>query len=175
MHEVELELTFLAKSLPPGLKQCKFVDLLDIYLPAQARHPVLRLRKKGEKYEITKKQPVAGSDSSEMDEHTVPLTKEEFDSLATIEGKRVHKNRYYYNWHGHAAEVDVFLDKLQGLVLVDFEFKTKQEKDAFKSRLPEFCLTEITQQEFIAGGMLCGKGYEDIEAQLNKFGYRKIV
>lgn len=41
-------------------------------------------------------------------------------------------------------------------------------------QMPDFCLCEVTQEEFIAGGMLCGKRYTDIEADLERFGYKRI-
>lgn len=31
-----------------------------------------------------------------------------------------------------------------------------------------------TQENFVAGGMLCGKSYEGIEKDLAKFGYQKL-
>ena len=61
---------------------------------------------------------------------------------------------------------------LKGLVVIDFEFETIEEKDAFK--MPEFCLVDITQEVFIAGGMVCGKKYEDIENELKRFNYNKL-
>ena len=70
------------------------------------------------------------------------------------------------------AEIDVFQGALKGLVLVDVEFETVEEKDAFE--MPEFCLVEVTQEEFIAGGMLCGKSYEDIEEGLKRYNYSRI-
>ena len=60
-----------------------------------------------------------------------------------------------------------------GLVLVDVEFDSKGEKDVFV--MPEFCLAEVTQESFIAGGMICGKSYDDIESKLSKFGYKKLI
>jgi CYTH domain-containing protein len=69
--------------------------------------------------------------------------------------------------------VDVFRDALDGLVLVDFEFETEAEKDEFP--MPDFCLVEVTQEEFLAGGMLCGKSYDDIASDLSRFGYGRIV
>ncbi|MEW5955482.1 MAG: hypothetical protein AB1626_03020 [Candidatus Micrarchaeota archaeon] len=172
MRELELEKTFLAKALPPELDKTRFDDLLDVYIPATAHHPVLRIRKKGGKLEITKKQPAKDGDASEQYEHTIPLTPAEFEALSKIEGKRLHKHRYYCNWNGTMAEVDVFQDDLAGLVLVDFEFSSPEEKAAFET--PEFCLTDVTQEDFVAGGMLCGKKYSDIEPELKKFGYAKI-
>ena len=46
------------------------------------------------------------------------------------------------------------------------------KKDNFK--IPDFCLIEVTNEEFLAGGMLCGKNYEDISNELKRFGYSKI-
>ena len=66
----------------------------------------------------------------------------------------------------------MFQGDLKGLVLVDFEFESEQEKQAFEK--PDFCLVEVTQEEFIAGGMLCGKTYKDIEKNLQKFGYKSL-
>ena len=71
------------------------------------------------------------------------------------------------------AEIDVFQGESKGLILVDFEFDTNEEKNSFT--IPDFCLTEITHEEFIAGGMICGKSYEDIEENLNRFNYKKLL
>ena len=168
---IELEKTYLAKFIPNGLKNGK--DMLDIYIPTETRHPVLRIRKNGEKYEMTKKYPVKEGDASKQHEFTIPLTKEEFEELSkSLKGKRTHKIRYNYEYHGRIAEVDVFQDLLEGLVVVDFEFENEEDKDSFE--MPDFCLIEVTQEEFLAGGMICGKSYEDIKEKLEKFNYKKL-
>ena len=77
---IELEKTYLAKFLPSGLEQCKKKEIIDIYLPTNHRHPTLRIRKNGEKYEITKKEPLL-DDPSEMKEETTTLTKKKFERL----------------------------------------------------------------------------------------------
>ena len=170
---IELERTFLAKYLPEGLENCKRKEILDIYIPTEARHPTLRIRKNGKRYEITKKEPLK-DDPSGMKEETTTLTQEEFDELnRSLVGKRVRKLRYYYPYNDRVAEVDVFQDLLKGLIVVDFEFPTVEEKNVFK--IPEFCLIDITQEEFIAGGMVCGKSYSDIEENLRVLGYKKII
>jgi len=168
---IELEKTYLVKYLPEGLRKCDHKEILDIYIPESSRHPVVRIRKYGEQYEITKKEPVA-EDSSIQTEQTVKLNQEEFEELNKLPGKRVRKIRYYYDYQGRTAEIDVFQDKLLGLVWVDFEFEGADEKDSFS--MPEFCLADVTQEEFIAGGMLAGKSYQDIEEDLTKFNYNKL-
>jgi hypothetical protein len=65
---IELEKTFLARALPEGLKSCRSAEIVDIYVPHTAAHPVLRIRKIGGAYEITKKEPAAGTDSSRQSE-----------------------------------------------------------------------------------------------------------
>lgn len=169
---IELEKTYLVKYIPEGLEKCKSSELLDVYFPSASLHPKLRLRKKGDKFEMTKKTLIDESDAGAQIEETINLTEEEFEELQEVSGKRVRKIRYYLDHENNQAEIDVFQDDLNGLVLVDFEFKSKQEKDDFIA--PDFCLTEVTQEEFVAGGMLCGKSYADIEKYLVKFDYKKL-
>jgi len=169
---IELEKTYLAKTIPSELKNCKSKEIIDIYIPKSSVHPTLRIRKNGDKFELTKKEPVNKDDSSHQEEQTVILTEAEFNEFSKLEGKRTHKIRYYYNYNGRTAEIDVFQGALKGLILVDFEFDKMEEKDSFD--MPDFCLVDITQEVFIAGGMLCGKSYEDIEEYLKRFGYIKL-
>ncbi|MEW6295330.1 MAG: hypothetical protein AB1467_03470 [Candidatus Diapherotrites archaeon] len=172
MTELELERTFLAKKIPEDLRKCESIELIDIYIPREAEHPTLRIRKKGEKREITKKEPTHKEDSSKQAEHTIHLTEKEYDALTKIKGKKLWKKRYKYPYNGRTAEIDVFQGPLKGLVLIDFEFNTEGEKKDF--RMPEFCLADVTQEKFAAGGMLCGKKYSDIKKELEKYGYKKI-
>ena len=160
------------KSLPEGLDHCESYEILDIYLPSSSRHPNLRIRKAGDRMVITKKQPMDGADSSRQLEQTIPLSEGEFGELSSIYGKRIRKERYKYDYQGRTAEIDVFKDDLAGLVLADFEFKSMEEMEEFA--IPDFCLAEVTQEEFIAGGMLSGKRYLDIEEDLKRYDYVKI-
>jgi CYTH domain-containing protein len=168
----EFELTYLIKDVPAGLKDCPSKEILDIYLPAASDHAQLRVRMRGDKYEITKKQPAHGTDSSHQIENTIPLTKEEFDELAQLAGKRVHKIRYYYPEAGIDYEIDVFQDGLLGLILVDVEFTSNEAKAAFVS--PTWVLADVTQEKFIAGGVLCGKSIADITTKLAQYAYKQV-
>ena len=169
---VELERTYLVKKFPDNLKNYKFKEIIDIYIPKSSDHPKIRIRKNGDRFEMTKKEPVIGGDASHQEEQTIVLTENEFMALNNIEGKRVRKLRYEYDYNRLSAEVDVFQDDLNGLVLIDFEFATIKEKDSFE--MPDFCLADVTQETFVAGGMVCGKSYADIENGLNTFGYKKL-
>lgn len=170
---LELEKTYLAKCLPEGLEKCGSKELSDLYVPFLNAHPKMRIRKKGDKYEITKKVRIEASDASAQEEQTMSLSADEYVALSKIEGKRLRKIRYEYSYGESAvAEIDIFQDDLSGLVVIDFEFDSSEEKDAFV--MPEFCLADVTQEDFVAGGMLCGKRYADIEKDLARFGYEKL-
>jgi CYTH domain-containing protein len=173
MKEIELEKTYLAKYVPEDLEKLRCIEISDAFFPENAKHPSLRLRKRGDKYEITKKIPSEGNDSSKQIEDTIPLSLEEYSDIAKAGGKRFSKKRYIYPFQGRNAEIDVYQDDLSGLVVVDFEFDHETDKDTFQ--MPDFCLVDVTQEEFIAGGMLCGKQYSDIEKQLEALGYQKIT
>lgn len=173
--EIELERTFLLKYKPKGLAKSPHCKITDIYFPKEEFHPVLRLRNRdNKKFEMTKKFPVNGKDSSEQEEHTIILSKKEFDALAKSFGKKVVKTRYYYKmFDGQTAEIDIFEDKLKGLALVDVEFNDKNKKDNFVT--PDFCLADVSQDKWLAGGILAGRGYKDIVKIFKKYNYKKIV
>lgn len=170
--EVELEYTYLAKEIPKDLASSPSKLIVDVYYPADIAHPYLRIRQKGDTYELTKKEPANGSDSSYQLEHTVVLDRGEFEALTKAPGRRVAKRRYFYEYKGRTAEIDVFEGDLKGLVEVDFEFATREEQLAFT--MPDFCLADVTQEAFTAGGMLAGKSYKDIEKNLAEFQYKPL-
>jgi len=172
--EIELERTFLAKYLPEDLDNFPSKQMQDSYIPKQARHPLLRIRKNGDRYFITRKYPKIEEDKSVLIEETINITEEEYKALQQIDSKVHKKIRYQYKTeNAKICEIDVYQDKLKGLVLIDFEFDTIEKKDNFTS--PDFCLIEVTGKEFLAGGYLCGKSYKDIEEELKKLGYKKII
>lgn len=155
MQQLELEKTYLAKYLPDGLVNFPHKEIVDIYIPINREHSKFRVRKNGDKYEITKKIQLYKNDFSQHTEHTIPLDIEEYTALASISGRKVQKNRYYYECEGKVAEIDVFEGELLGFVLVDFEFNSIAELEQFS--LPNFCLVDVTQEEFVAGGSLLAK------------------
>jgi adenylate cyclase len=168
----EFERTFLARHLPTDLTNCRSKEIHDIYIPHNVSHCKLRLRKSGDVIEMTKKERALEHEGSHLHEYTIPLTVAEFDALRVIKGKEVRKIRYYYNSDNVVYEVGVFQDKLQGLVVVDVEFDNKESMLAFQQ--PEWVLVEVTQENFLAGGELCGKSYSDISSQLDELAYKPI-
>lgn len=170
---IELELTFLAKRIPSEIEGVTPTRIVDIYIPDTSEHSHLRLRQKGDRYELTKKTPIQSGDASAQLEQTISLSQLEFEAIAVISQKRVIKDRYRVMLGNREAEVDVFRDGLQGLVVIDFEFATSAEKARFVAPA-DVVLADITQEDFIAGGLLAGKSYADIEPELARFDYQRL-
>ncbi len=170
--EIEYEKTYLLKKLPDGIKDAPYVTIRDTYIPESVSHAHLRLRAKDDIYVITKKIPIVEGDSSTQYEHTIELTKEEYDTLVTCSTKDAVKRRYFMNIAGRNAEIDIYGEKLMGLVVIDFEFTSEAEKDTFE--MPDICLADVTYEEVVAGGYVPGKSYDDIAAVLKGYGYEKL-
>lgn len=156
---IEREKTYLALSLPDDVYDNDYQDMIDIYI-GDPDHPQLRIRKKGEKYSITKKQPV-DNDPSVQRETTIPLTQDEYNELATLAGRRIYKHRYNYDYQWKILEIDVFQKDLSGLIVVDAEFDNDADMNAFT--MPEFCERDVTHDMRVAGGVLAGKSFGEIE------------
>ncbi len=165
---IEIEKTYLAKFLPKGLSKFSHKEIIDLYIPKASEHSKLRIRKNGDLYVITKKNLVNENDSSTQIEQNIKITKEEFLALSNISASKIRKIRYNYN----GAEIDIFQDKLKGLVLVDVEFISKENLKSFK--MPDFCLVEITGDTNFAGGVLCKQKLSNLKKILKAYKYINI-
>lgn len=172
--ELEREYTFLMTALPSDLGQFPSKIIEDNFIPVSSDHPKIRIRRNGDSLVITKKSPENGNDSSRMTEHTIDLSAEEYAALNQLPGKRFKKRRFAYPVGEHIAEVDVYLEDLAGLVVIDFEFNNDQAMASFVP--PSFVGPDVTHDNLVAGGMLCGKSYADIGEQLaEKYDYQPVA
>ncbi len=170
---IELEKTYLAKYLPRGWEKSPSREICDTYYPKSERHPVLRLRRIGNsKFELTRKTPTDKNDSSKQLEETVNLSPKEYEVISKLPGKVSDKRRYYFKDGKNTAEITVFRGKLKGLVLIDFEFPSVSLMEKFV--MPDYCLAEVTDEEFLAGGMIAGKSYRDFAKILGRYKYKKL-
>ena len=168
---LELERTYLAKYIP-NLSTSKNEIIQDLYLPKSARHPTLRFRKKRFKYEITKKQMI-DNDPKKHKENSISISEEEFSSIIKTDHLAIIKTRYYYQIDNILYQFDLFEGSLTGLVVIDIEFNDVKEMNSFTPH--DFCLVDVSELEFIAGGILCHQSYEDIQPDLDKLGYHKLL
>lgn len=170
---VETERRFLIKTLP-DLSSLKSLAIEDKMLLTGEDHPHLRLRRKGDHLMLTKKAPKEGGTGLEMIEEIIELSEIEYQLFATLKGIGQCKTRYYVPLGKYEAELDVWHKELSGLAILEVEFPSKEEAEAFTP--PEFCGQEITGTEFewLAGGKVAGKTFSDLEEKLKKLGYQKL-
>ena len=122
MSSIELERTFLAKYLPDNLRKFSSKEIGDVYVDNKSKYSNLRLRKNGSKYEITRKESINNDDASKHIETTINLVAEEFNQLTKFTDRVLLKRRFDYTFNNVRFEIDVFIGRLEGLVLVDVEF-----------------------------------------------------
>lgn len=164
----EIEVTYVPKYVPDALLQATPTRIIDRYLsPADDPRVKLRLRQTGKTYELTKKISNNLHDLSVQDEYTIPLTPDEFALFSRLDAREVIKDRYKSALGNKTIEIDVFRGKLEGLVLIEVEFISEAERNAFIP--PDYFGNDVTQELFVAGTFLAGKSYADIEQFIAKF------
>jgi len=164
---IEFEKTYLIKTIPFNLENYPHKEFVDHYIPIESGHPKLRLRKRWNIYEITKKTLVKEWDCSVQKEQTIDLSILEYNALAELPNKSIHKTRYYVPYEWFTLEIDLFKDDLDGLILMDIEFPDSQIMNNFS--IPDFCLADVSQNPAFAWGMLCGKNYASLSWLIRQY------
>lgn len=121
---MEIERKFLIKELP-DLSKYEFLEIEQGYL---STNPVVRIRKKNDKYILTYK----GSGLFAREEIEANLTKEAYEHLATkIDGYLIRKKRYLIPLDPYTIELDVFEGHMEGLIMAEVEFPSVEEANSF--------------------------------------------
>ena len=133
---MEIERKFLIKELPEDLASYPHSEIEQAYLSV---HPVIRVRKDGDKYYLTYK----GPGKMAREEYNLPLTEDAYLHLKEKKhGRVIRKTRYRIPLPPYTAELDLFHDELEGLTLLEIEFPTVEEALAFE--LPDWFLRDVT-------------------------------
>jgi CYTH domain-containing protein len=157
---IEIEKTFLIKQFPKNISFYKSQKIKQGYISSTPSP--LRIRQRGNKFEITKKIPLKDGDFSSVNEINIPLTESEFNKLWPLVEKSLEKTRYIIPIKNNLiAELDVFEKELKGLSFVEVEF-TSQEQMASFNPLDWFG-KDITQEDFSANVFLAGKSFSKIK------------
>ncbi|WJZ01366.1 hypothetical protein [Corynebacterium freiburgense] len=173
MFNIEIEKKFLAAHIPAEIHNAHSIRLFDVYFPDDpTKEAHLRARKANQNFKLTKKIPVIGSHSTAHLETTIALEPAEFASITKGHTRIIEKDRYNIDLHGHRTQVDVFIGKLAGLVLIEISFEDEIHMRGFKP--PSCCGPEVTNEDFIIGGLLAACTYDDIRPHLDRLGYRPV-
>lgn len=157
---IEIEKTFLIKDIPKNLDGLKSFQIQQGYI-SPTPSP-LRIRQKGDKFELTKKIPLKDNDYSQAEEITIYLTEYEFKKLWPLVENGLEKTRYLVPLeNGLTAELDIFEGKLEGLAFVEVEFDNEDQMNSFV--VPDWFGKDVTQEEFSANGYLAGKSFDQIK------------
>ncbi len=133
---MEIEKKFLIKDLP-DLSKYEYIDIEQGYL---STNPVIRIRKKNDKYVLTYK----GSGLMVREEIEAALTKEAYyHLLEKIDGRPITKRRYLIPYESYTIELDVFSGHKEGLIMAEVEFPTVEEADSFTP--PAWFGKEVTE------------------------------
>ncbi len=156
---LEIEKTFLIKKIP-NLSSYKSDKIKQGYISSPPSP--LRIRQKGNKFELTKKLPLKEGDYSSAEEINILLTEYEFNKLWPLTEKSLEKTRYYIPLGDNLmAELDVFQDKLKGLAFIEVEFNSQEQMDSFQA--PKWFGKDITQEDFSSNCFLAGKTFSEIK------------
>ena len=123
---MEIERKFLISQLPSDLGQYQSQKIAQGYL---CTDPVVRIRRSNDDYYLTYK----GQGLMVREEYNLPLTPEAYEHLRPkIDGLLIAKTRYLIPLSETlTAELDVFEEELAPLMLVEVEFASVEEANAF--------------------------------------------
>lgn len=166
---LETERRYLLKKLPDDLLETTNGWLItDRYFP----NTRLRLRHmksvsgKENIYKLTQKYRAETQNAYETTITNLYLTEEEFNHLASLEGKMIKKKRYPYSVQNHNFSIDIFEGRHQGLILAEMEFEGQSKLGEFA--LPVFALKDVTDDPFFTGGNLVTMTDEEVRQGLSQ-------
>ena len=138
---MEIEKKFVPNEIPKDLAQFKHHKIEQAYLNTA---PVVRVRKQDNKYYLTYK----GGGMMAREEYNLPLNAESYQHLREkADGNIITKTRYLIpiNDGNLTAELDIFEGKFSGMLLVEVEFDSVEQADAFQK--PDWFGEEVTHDK----------------------------
>jgi adenylate cyclase len=125
----EIERVFKVSQLPKNLEQYPSEKIVQGYLSIDANGAEVRLREVGERYFETYK----GSGRLQRTELEIELSYDQFSTLwPGTKNRRLEKIRYQIREAGQKIELNVFRGNLEGLVLAEIEFPSRQKSREFE-------------------------------------------
>jgi CYTH domain-containing protein len=154
-EEVERKFRVREDQVPPSLGEG--TALRQAYLAVDGDVEV-RVRDKGGTHVLT----VKGGHGIQRTEVEMDIGAADFDELwALAPDRRIEKARHEVDVGGHVAEVDVYAGSLEGLVVVEVEFATRAEADAFDP--PPWFGDELTGDPAWSNAALATTGRPDVQ------------
>ncbi|MCR5701432.1 MAG: CYTH domain-containing protein [Lachnospiraceae bacterium] len=137
--EIERKYLVSEKDLPVDLESYDSHELEQAYI---ITNPVLRVRKKDDKYILTYK----GEGFMKREEHEFPLNEEAYKTLlGKADGMVISKTRYLIPEKNNLTiELDVFHGELNGLYLAEVEFENEESANSYVA--PDWFGRDVTDE-----------------------------
>lgn len=133
---MEIEKKFLLREMPEDLSSYRHSEIEQAYLNAE---PVIRIRRKDDKYILTYK----SKGMMVRMEEEFPLNEQAYLHLRDkADGRIITKTRYFIPYNKYTIELDVFHGDMEPLVMAEVEFDTEEEATTFAA--PEWFGEEVT-------------------------------
>lgn len=174
-YRIEWRRVFLLRDLPaPLTRASEHLQIFDNYIEnTRLRLRSIRAPKTKEwTWILEQRTQWREEDFSAWKISEICLDEAEHQAFELFEGREVRKNervetnelrfnRYFFEANGKSFEIDFYLNPLWGLSLAKVLFDSENEMKNFAA--PDFCLTEVTQNEFFLGRNLVGKTFADVQ------------
>ena len=150
---MEIERKFLVSVLPENYDHHSSHQIEQAYL---STYPVVRMRKEGWQYYLTYK----SRGLLAREEYNLPLNQASYEHLLTkADGIVLTKQRFLIPLPGtsYTAELDIFSGHYKGLMLVEVEFETEEQANAFVP--PEWFGEDVTFSGEYQNSRLASKSY----------------
>ncbi len=151
---MEIEQKFLVKYLPENLQQYECHRIEQAYLCSGI---TFRIRKIDEQYIFTYKRPTSSKNLVNINEEIeLFLDKKSYDHLiCKKDGYIVKKKRYVIPLKSNLkAELDIFEERLKGLIIVEVEFL--DEKEIFSFAKPDWFGENVSKRTEYTNSYLSG-------------------
>ena len=137
--DVEIERKYVLPAAPPELEQFPCERIQQGYVAIADDGVEVRVRRRGDKTSLTIK---SGPGEVRVEEE-LSIDKRRFDALWSLtEGRRLSKTRHLVPLGDLTVEVDVYDDRLAGLITAEVEFSSLEESARFVA--PEWLGREAT-------------------------------
>lgn len=149
----EIERVFKVRQVPKNIEQYPSENIVQGYLAIDVTGSEVRLRKIGDRYFETYK----GGGRLQRRELEIELSPDQLNTLwPGTEGRRIEKIRYQIDEGDQKIELNVFRGNLEGLVLAEVEFPSREKSEEFEP--PDWFGEEVTEDIRYKNQNLAQKG-----------------
>jgi len=140
MDNIERERVYLLKQIPPDIAQHKQIKIIVGDLSDSNDFDLLKVRQKGDHYELIKKEFIG---PGETKENVIHINETEFNNILRSAVRRHAKIRVFYPLDKYLCEIDFYQDELNGYVRAEVEFENNEDYQSFVA--PDWFGQEISK------------------------------